>query len=55
MATKYGGIAILYNLVPVCIHCICQCWDGNCPPGGWSGGAMVLGKLPVPGSPAYLD
>ena len=23
--------------------------------GGWSGGAMVLGKLPVPGRPAYLD
>ena len=22
---------------------------------GWSGGAMVLGKLPVPGPPAYLD
>ena len=22
---------------------------------GWSGGAMVLGKLPVPGRPAYLD
>ena len=22
---------------------------------GWSGGAMMLGKLPVPGRPAYLD
>ena len=22
---------------------------------GWSGGAMVLGKLPVPGHPTYLD
>ena len=22
---------------------------------GWSGGAKVLGKLPVPGRPAYLD
>ena len=22
---------------------------------GWSGGAMVLGKLPVPRRPAYLD
>ena len=22
---------------------------------GWSGGAMVLGKLPVPGRPADLD
>ena len=21
----------------------------------WSGGAMVLGKLPVPGRPTYLD
>ena len=24
-------------------------------PSGWSGGAMVLGKLPVPGRPANLD
>ena len=23
--------------------------------GGWSGGAMVLGKLPVPGCPTNLD
>ena len=23
--------------------------------GGWSGGAMVLGKLPVPERPTYLD
>ena len=23
--------------------------------GGWSGGAMVLGKLPVPGRPTKLD
>ena len=23
-------------------------------PGGWSGGAMVLGKLPVPGRPTIL-
>ena len=22
---------------------------------GWSGGAKVLGKLPVPGRPTYLD
>ena len=22
---------------------------------GWSGGAMVLGKFPVPGCPTYLD
>ena len=22
---------------------------------GWSGGVMVLGKLPVPGRPTYLD
>ena len=22
---------------------------------GWSGGAMVLGKLPVPGRPTYLN
>ena len=22
---------------------------------GWSGGAMVLGKLPVPGRPTHLD
>ena len=24
-------------------------------PWGWSGGAMVLGKLPVPGRPTYLE
>ena len=24
-------------------------------PGGWSGGAKVLGKLPVPGRPTNLD
>ena len=24
------------------------------PSGGWSGGAMVLGKLPVPGRPTIL-
>ena len=24
------------------------------PTGGWSGGAMVLGKLPVPGRPTTL-
>ena len=24
-------------------------------PGGWSGGAMVLSKLPVPGRPTNLD
>ena len=23
--------------------------------GRWSGGAMVLGKLPVPGRPTYLE
>ena len=27
-------------------------WSGG---RGWSGGAMVLGKLPVPGRPANLD
>ena len=27
-----------------------------CPPAtGWSDGAMVLGKLPVPGRPTYLS
>ena len=25
------------------------------PARGWSGGAMVLGKLPVPGRPTCLD
>ena len=29
---------------------------GNVPKiQGWLGGAMVLGKLPVPGRPTYLD
>ena len=27
----------------------------HCRNGGWSGGAMVLGKLQVPGRPSYLD
>ena len=27
---------------------------GSLIPRGWSGGAMVLGKLPVPGRPTYL-
>ena len=29
----------------------------SCSPGclGWLGGAMVLGKLPVPGRPICLD
>ena len=26
----------------------------SCPDWGWSGGAMVLGKLPVPGRPTIL-
>ena len=25
------------------------------PPWGWSGGAKVLDKIPVPGRPTYLD
>ena len=25
------------------------------PSWGWSGGAMVLGKLPMPGRPTYLE
>ena len=28
---------------------------GGCSSWGWSGGAMVLGKLPVPGRPTNLD
>ena len=28
--------------------------SGALPTGGWSGGAMVLGKLPVPGRPTIL-
>ena len=33
------------------------CMGHCCSPGswGWSGGAMVLDKLPVPGRPTYLD
>ena len=30
---------------------IAQWGDSNDNTGGWSGGAMVLGKLPVPGRP----
>ena len=29
--------------------------SSQCVAGGWSGGAMVLGKLPVPGRPTNLD
>ena len=29
--------------------------DSLCGGWGWSGGAMVLGKLPVPGRPTNLD
>ena len=35
-------IAIVFFWSPL------QCWE-------WSGGAMVLGKLPVPGRPTYSD
>ena len=38
----------------VCYICI-RCTDVHLENGGWSGGAMVLGKLPVPGRPAGLD
>ena len=29
--------------------------SGALPTEGWSGGAMVLGKLPVPGRPTHSD
>ena len=29
-------------------------YNGSAPMMGWSGGAMVLGKLPVPGRPTIL-
>ena len=45
-------------------HNIASCWGNSkrypyyasCPGAirGWSGGAMVLGKLPVPGRPTIL-
>ena len=34
-------------IVPLALHCVDSCK-------GWSGGAMVLGKLPVPGRPTIL-
>ena len=54
-----GGSDRLLSIAPVFQWCclipcgspgvaICCCW-------GWSGGAMVLGNLPVPGRPANLD
>ena len=45
------------------MHCIamllqffCDITNGNSfQEGGWSGGARVLGKLPVPGRPTNID
>ena len=33
---------------------LCKPSDGSLPKRGWSGGAMVLGKLPVAGRPTIL-
>ena len=50
-------------MVPLCLMLLCPCLydlqqyehlDYSCPFRGWSGGAMVLGKLPVPGRPTIL-
>ena len=38
----------LYNLIS-CVNLIGSVDLGGGGGGGWSGGAMVLGKLPVPG------
>ena len=40
--------------VSICIVSIIHVVVTNCDVRGWSGGAMVLGKLPVPGRPTTL-
>ena len=42
---KFGTLKIFYSSTRPC-YLVCR---------GWSGGAMVLGKLPVPGRPTNLD
>ena len=42
-------MAICYkSYLAITLKMFCQYW-------GWSGGAKVLGKLPVPGRPTKLD
>ena len=41
-------------VVPQCYILLCPCVFGLQQNKGWSGGAMVLGKLPVPGRPTIL-
>ena len=44
---------ILFGHIPCSNYCFKSCYLKQLR--GWSGGAMVLGKLPVPGRPANLD
>ena len=39
---------LLFAYIVALLRYLCSVW-------GWSGGAMVLGKLPVPGRPTNLD
>ena len=41
--------------VPSTYFTHCRCRPIPIYLGGWSGGAKVLGKLPVPGRPTYSD
>ena len=55
------GSSIEVSSISVCNHILVVCYmkfpviifHRRC--GGWSGGAKVLGNLPVPGRPTYLD
>ena len=52
--TKYLGLDIIIKLKSTTNLYMCAILNVlNCL--GWSGGAMVLGKLPVPGRPTNLD
>ena len=52
---KNGYIRTGIHHIDVPVNCIAFLHNTNYfPVRGWSGGAMVLGKLPVPGRPTIL-
>ena len=56
MKYKYGPklLCICTNAHKTCLAKVHTLGKGGGGGGGWSGGAMVLGKLPVPGRPTIL-
>ena len=51
-----SGIELFIRFtVRVLRGCLSVCECASFPFGGWSGGAMVLGELPVPGRLTGLD